>query len=285
MKPTHRRALALNLAASLAASATAFAGAACSEPLRLKPQPGTYAYRYAVDENIVGTGMRGYRTDFDLVVGRDGSIDAVIRASQEFDGKTWNKVTPADDCRAKMHAPKDALAQARLWPLAAGAAGGLGAQFLDACAPSGVFFPLTDILNVAVISVSGRFGVDKLHKAGDTARYDGFTANYDRNGETLKEVAHGGAVKLIALDRKHTVIDWEPDMADLDLDEHAGGQLIHLNGTEHYAFRLELDRHTGALVRARTTYDDLDLTVHMAGLPEGQAPKQKISRTVTIEPR
>ncbi len=281
MKPIHRRALAL----SLAAGVTGLAGAAWCAPIRLAPKPGNYAYRYAVDENIVGTGMRGYRTDFDLMANADGSIDAVIRASKEFDGKTWNTVTVADDCRAKMHAPPGALARARLWPLAEGAATGLGSQFLDVCAPAGVFFPFTDILNVAVITVSGRFGADKLKKTGDTAHYDGFTATYDRNGEGLKEVTHGGTVKLVALDGRRTVIDWAPEPADLDLDEHAQGQPIHLHGTEHYAFELELDRRTGALIRAHTTYDDLDLLVQMAGLPADKAPRQKITRTVTIEPR
>jgi hypothetical protein len=282
MKPIHRRALAL----SVAAGAAVLAGAVWGAPIRLAPQAGTYAYHYEVSENIVGTGLRGYRTDFDLVVNRDGSIDAIVRAGEEFDGKTWKAVTTTADCRAKMHGSQQALARAKLWPLPNGAASGLGASFLDTCAPSGVFFPLTDILNVAVIAVSGRFGVDKLRKVGDTAHYDGFTATYDRNGEALKEVTHGGMVKLAELDAKHTVIDWAPDPADLDLDDHTPqGQLVHLKGTEHYAFRLELGRRSGALVRARTTYDDLDMTVHMAGLPDDKAPKQKISRVVTVEPR
>jgi hypothetical protein len=149
-----------------------------------------------------------------------------------------------------------------------------------------VFFPLTDILNVAVIATSNRFGVEKLKKAGDTAAYPAFTAHFDRADETLTETAHGGEVKLVSLDKRTAVIDWSPAPADLDLTEHpAPAQTVNLKGTEHWAFRLEFDARTGALLRARTTYDDLDLKVKLDGVPADKAPRVAITRAVTVEPR
>jgi hypothetical protein len=90
---------------------------------------------------------------------------------------------------------------------------------------------------------------------------------------------------LVSLDDRTAVLDWAPALADLDLVEHQGAQPLTLKGTEHYAFRVEIDQRTGVIVRAHTTYDDLDLLVQMAGLPADKAPRVKITRAVTIEPR
>jgi hypothetical protein len=56
---------------------------------------------------------------------------------------------------------------------------------------------------------------------------------------------------------------------------------VTLHGTEHWSFRIILDRRTGALLDAHTLYDDLDLAV--VGAPG--APHVAISRVVTISPR
>ena len=70
------------------------------------------------------------------------------------------------------------------------------------------------------------------------------------------------------------------DLADLELIERSQTPPMTMKGTEHWAFRLELDRASGAIVRAATTYDDLNLTI--VGAPPS-VPKVKISRTVLIE--
>lgn len=283
MKATPNRALALSLAVSVAALATA---AHAKPAIRYRPAPGVYAYRYAVNETVNGQPAHGYRTDFDLRVNRDGTIDAVVRAAQETDGKTWSAVKVPADCLAKMHAPKDGLAEVRLWPSQADTTKALGGSFLDDCAPAGVFFPLTDILNVVVITVADADLPNKLRKPGDVATFKGFTAAYDRAGEGLKETTHGGKTTLISIEPTRATLDWQPELADLELGEHTPqGQPMKMIGTEHWAFRVEINPRTGALIRSNSTYDDLDLTVHMQGLPEDKAPKVKITRAVTIEQR
>src|ERR1019366_6862241 len=100
-----------------------------------------------------------------------------------------------------------------------------------------------------------------LGRVGDEVRYQGFIGAFDRAGQTMKETSHGGKLSLISLRNDRATIDWAPDPADLDLTQLGPqGQPLNLQGTEHWAFRLEIDSRSGALVRARTTYDDLDLT-------------------------
>ena len=281
MKTNLRRALALSLALSACASA-----AAAAPTLKLTPQPGVHAYHYEVAETVNGAPQQGYRVDYDVEVSRNGEVWAIVRAAQEQPGKdAWGPVKVDDACRTKMRGGKDALARVKLWPSHASTANALGPDFLDNCAPPAVFFPLTDILNVVVIPLSSSFAGSKLRKPGDVTHFDGFTAAFDRTGETLKETTHGGETVLVSLDDRKAVLDWAPATADLDLVEHQGAQPLSLKGTEHWAFRLEIDQHTGAIVRAHTSYDELDLTVQMAGLPADKAPRVKISRTVTIESR
>ncbi len=277
MKTIRRAALALSL--------TALGAPALAAPQPwLKPAPGRHTYRYTVTETVNGGFQQGYRTGFDFQIGRDGAVDVLVMSAEESaDGKTWRPVAVPEDCKAKLKPPKGGIATARLWPISSEAARTMDSSFLDTCAPPGVFFPITDILNVAVIPVSGRFGVEKLKKVGDTATYEGFTAHFDRAGETLTETAHGGEVRFVSLDARTAVIDWAPAPADLDLLEHHGSQPVALRGTEHWAFRLEFDRRTGVLIRARTTYDDLDLKMRMEGVPDDKLPKLKISRSVLIE--
>jgi hypothetical protein len=281
MKTNLKRALALALALSACASAVAAA-----PKLTLTPKPGVHAYRYEVEEIVNGAQQQRYRVDFDVEAGRTGDVWAVIRSAQEKPGTgDWREVKVDDACRTKMRGGKDSLARVKLWPSHASTANALGPDFLDNCAPPAVFFPLTDILNVVVIPLSASFSTSKVTKVGDVAHFDGFTAVFDRTGETLKEVTHGGDTTLIALDEHKAVLDWAPALADLDLVEHQGAQPLSLKGTEHWAFRLDIDQRTGAIVRAHTTYDDLDLLVQMAGVPADKAPRVKISRTVSIESR
>jgi hypothetical protein len=285
MKTKPHHALAPSLA--LAAAALATTALAATPTIRFRPVPGVHSYHYEVAETVNGAPTHGYRTDFDLKVNRDGTIDAIVRAAQESDGKTWNVVKVADACAPKLHAPKGAVAQVRLWPTPdKDPSKGLGASFLDVCAPAGVFFPLTDILNVVVIPTADAALGSKLRKPGDTATFAGFTAAYDRAGEGLKETTHGGTTTLVSVEPTRATLNWAPELADLELSEHtAQGQALKLVGTEHWAFRVEIDPHTGVLIRAKATYDNLDLVVHMQGVPEDKAPKVKITRMVSIDPR
>jgi hypothetical protein len=78
------------------------------------------------------------------------------------------------------------------------------------------------------------------------------------------------------------VIDWKPAAADLEILEEANKPPVRLKGTEHFAFRVEVDRRTGAIARAIASYDNLDMKI--VGAPDS-VPNLKITRAVSIEPR
>jgi hypothetical protein len=264
-------------AASLHAGTAGWAG----PPFRQAATPGVRHYRYTVVQTINHGEQRGYRVDFDLASAADGSLDAILLSSEALAGGHWTQTIVDPACRTAMHGNAASLARVRLWPLAQGAAARLGNDFLDTCAPGGIFFPLTDILNAVVVPLSPTFGATALRRQGQSVHYAGFTAAFDRAGEGLHEVADGGEVRLAMLDRRQAVIDWLPQTATLDLVERSGPSPLTLHGTEHWSFRIVLDRGTGVLLDAHTLYDDLDLT--MVGVPG--APHVLISRMVTIVPR
>jgi hypothetical protein len=260
--------------------ATMLAAAAGGPAFRAPPAPGVRHYVYRATETVVGGPVHGYRTEFDLETS-GGAIYAIVRKSVVLDG-TWKPVEPDAACRAAMHGDGTSLARVKLSPLTPDAAKSLGQSFLAMCAPPGIFFPLTDILNVALIPTSERFRAAELKTVGQSLTYPGFEAAFDRSGIGIKETSPGGEISLVSLDPQHAVLDWKPAAADLELVEGANKPPVTLKGTEHFAFRVDVDRKTGAILRAATTYDDLDMKV--MGAPDS-IPHVRISRTVTIAPR
>jgi hypothetical protein len=261
-----------------AAALVAGTAAAASPPFQQVPAPGVRHYRYTVVQTINRTTQRGYRADFDLEADRDGNVDAIMLSSEALADGSWTAVSVDPACRTAMHGDAASLARVRLWPLPPAVAADLGGGFLDTCAPGGIFFPLTDILNAVLIPLSPHFRVDALRRQGQTVHFPGFSTAYNRAGEGFREATDGGNVRLTRLDRTHAVIDWLPLPARLDLDQRNGATSVRLHGTEHWAFRLTLDRRTGAIVGAHTLYDDLDLAV--VNVPG--APHVTIRRAVTI---
>jgi hypothetical protein len=277
-----RRALGAAILAAFAAFAAASAAAAPAgprPPFRTMPTPGVRHYLYEVAQTINGTTHKGYRTEFDLEA-KGGALVAIVRATAELDNGTWKTVVPDPVCRKAMNGTETTLARVRLYPIDPKETQKLGASFLAECAPPAIFFPLTDILNVMIIPIPGPFRASELRKVGETLSYPGFDASYDRAGEHLEEAAHGGEMRLAALDPRRAVLDWRPLPADLTLVEKAMQTPTTLQGSEHFAFRVEIDRRTGAIERAATTYDDLDLKI--VGAPDN-VPHVRISRSVTIE--
>jgi hypothetical protein len=261
-------------------AATAAAAPAGSKPaFRTMPTPGARHYLYEVIQTINGTTRKGYRTEFDLEA-KGGALFATVRATAELDQGRWKPVVPDAGCRKAMNGDGTSLARVQLYPLEGTAAHDLGASFLAVCAPPAVFFPLTDILNVVVIPVPGPFGANELREVGDTRSFPGFNAAFDRAGESIEETSHGGTLRLAALDAKRAVIDWRPELADITTVERAMQPPLSLKGTEHWAFRVEIDRGSGTIERAATTYDDLDLKI--VGAP-ASVPHVRIQRSVTIE--
>ncbi len=275
--------LALSLVSTLAAASSAAARPA--PPWRTPTAAGVRSYRYEGREIAPGS-TKGYRVDFRIRSSAAGAQVAEIIRSATFDGKTWTPVTIDPPCAVALHARQGELAVIALYPLSAEQAK-LGDAFLARCAPAGVFFPITDILNVALILASDRFHLNDLRQAGQSAAFAGFSTSLDRLGVTMAESSDGGATSLASVDKDRAVVEWKPLPARLDLVERdaAGpGKPVHLSGTERFAFRVVIDARSGALERADTLYDDLDLAVDVAGLPQDKLPHMAIRRTVSIEP-
>jgi len=245
---------------------------------RRPPSQGLRHYRYESSQMVGGRSANGYRMDFDLEYS-GGAVYAIVRNSFTFDG-TWQSVEPDADCRAAMHGDKDSLARVKLSPLQPDVARSLGAAFLPLCAPPGIFFPVTDILNVALIPTP-HFRATELTQVGQSLPCAGFHAAFDRAGVTMRESSPACEISLVSLDRRNAAVDWKPALADLQLVKNVNGHSVTLAGTEHFAFESVVDRRTGELERARTAYDDLDLKI--VGAPD-TVPHVRITRTVTIEP-
>jgi hypothetical protein len=268
--------LAIAIAAGLAAGAA-------TRPPRLTPTAGSTLFRYEVRQTMAGE-VSGWRTKYRLQTdGHRGAV-AIVLQSEALDHGAWSPVTVDPGCRAAMHAGPGELAEVRLSPLSPEAAK-LGDAFLALCAPPGVFNPITDLLNVTLIQTSTSFRIDALRRAGDTAQFAGFSTSLSRPTLEMSETSAGGEITLVGVEEGRALVDWKPTPSRLHLvNRLASGQQVPLDGTEHFAFRLEIDVSTGALRSAHTLYDDLDLTAAVPGVPTNRQPRLKITREVAIVP-
>lgn len=274
----------ITIAALMAALSAAPAAA---QDWRTGAAPGTRAYRYTSTERAPGRPDQSYRVDFDLVSGPDHGVTAVVRRAAESEGgEVWTEVTVDAACATAMHAGPGEMARVALWPMTDAAAHDLGETFLAGCAPRAIFFPMTDILNVTLVQSAPQFELANVRAPDDRRRTPVYAARLDRLGVDISMSAEGGETRLVSLDARTAVVDWTSDPMTLNLIERGAynGQDLPLEGVEHYAFRLEFDVATGALRRARTTVDRLDMVVILPGLPVEQRPKVVITREVAIEP-
>jgi hypothetical protein len=268
--------LALALASGLAVEAA-------TRPPRLTPTSGSTLFRYEVRQTIGGE-VSGWRMNYRLQTDGRGGAVAVVLQSEALDHGAWSPVTVDPSCRTAMHAGPGELAEVRLAPLSTEAAA-LGDAFLALCAPSGVFNPITDILNVALIQTSKPFRIDALRRDGDTVAFAGFSTSLSRPTLEMSEASDGGEISLVGVEEGRALVDWKPTPSRLHLvNKLPSGQQVPLDGTEHFAFRLEIDARTGQLRSAHSLYDDLDLTAAVAGLPADRQPRLKITREVAIAP-
>jgi hypothetical protein len=257
-------------------------GAAVAAPTqwRATPTAGVHTYRYEARE-IVSGATTGYRTDYRLRSdGKGGAVAEVVR-SATFDGKAWTPVSIDPACAKALDARPGELATVRLYPLTAERAK-LGDAFLATCAPAGVFFPLTDILNVVLIQSSDRFRANELKNVGQSADFPGFSTSLDRTGIAMSESSTGGSTSLASVDGGHATLDWKPDLARINMVEQHGDESVQLDGTEHFAFRLTIDARSGLLQHAEALYDDLDVAVVLPNIPPEKLPRLAIKRTVSI---
>jgi hypothetical protein len=265
-------------AAGILAALMAVAPTASAAPWRTPPTAGSHLYRYEVQETGAGP-AGGYRTDFRLRADGKGGYWAEIIRSATYDGKAWTPVAVDAACAKAMNARPGELARVKLTPLSADAMA-LGDAFLDRCAPDGVFFPLTDILNVAIIVGGQALGGAALKAPGDTAPAPALNAVVQRADVQLTETAPSVEAAFVSLEDGRASVDWKPGPAALDLTRQIGGQPLHLKGVEHFAFRATVDARTGVLEEAHTLYDDLDLAIVAPG--GAQAPRLALHRAATI---
>lgn len=272
------------------ALAAAFASAGCaSAPFMTPPAPGIGRYVYASTETQAGKSEGRYRMVFDLETSQDRVITALVRSAEEMSDGAWRPAVIDDSCRTMLKAGQGEIARVALFPLTPEAAA-LGSAFMADCAPAALFFPMTDILNVALIFSSPEFGAAGLARPGDSKRFDEFATRFDRLDTAMDARSPGGEIALSALEQSRAMLTWSPDPMELTIVKRGvrgagpGGE-VKLRGEERFAFQVEVDRRTGALIRAATISDVLSMTVEIAGLPPDRAPRVEITRAVTIDPR
>lgn len=249
------------------------------------PEAGTHSYRYETATHVPGAPGNGYRLDYDLVSDGKGGLVAVVRGAWHKEGAPeWSDVEIDQACRTKLHAQGDELARITLTPIAPEAATNLGPAFMDECAPADIFFPITDVLNIALVQVAPQFSIAKLAKPGDSARFAGYAVSLDRLDTVAKLESTGGTTSFVSLVPGRATIDWASDPLKINLVHRRAynGADVTLTGTELFVFRLEIDPANGVLLGATAVTDKLDVTL---SLPGGFSQPLPITREVSIKPR
>jgi hypothetical protein len=264
--------VAVRAAAVVTLAALAASAARAADPPRV--------YRYEAEEMRGARTQAAHRMDFSLERADDGSLKAVVLGLDVIDdGGKWRPLDADEACRRAMHAPPGALAAVTLWPTREDP---LGPAFLDACAPSDLFYSLTDLLNVVIIPMAPQFDTTGLRRPGDAARLPGFTAHFARYRRRFDEASPGGELVLVSHTPRETIVDWRPDPARLEIEE-GGSTTSRLEGSEHWAFRVGFDTHTGVLRWAEATADDIELDVHAPPSDPTPAAHLSLTRHVRID--
>lgn len=282
MRKSKERAAVIVAAAALSASLAA--PALAKPPWRAPWAAGSRTYRYeATQGNADAAPGAGQRVDFRLVTDAHGGVVAHVLAVDIRSGGAWKPLAVDAGCRRALGAGPGEIAEVRLQPLSPEAAK-LGDAFMATCAPGDLFDPMTDILNVALIIDADQFHARDLTRTGQTISFPGLTTSLDRGDFAMAESSDTGEVTLAALVPATATLDWKPSPSKLDMAKGAGAARLPMSGTEHFAFRVTLDRRTGLLVEAHTLYDDVEVTVAVPGLPPDKRPHLAIRRVVSITP-
>lgn len=264
----------------------ALALSACATiPALSSPRAGIAHYHYQVTERVPGQSDKSYRMDYDIETSADHGVVAVVRHASELTNGAWQDVQLTSECANALHARSGELARVRLSPLAPAAAQTMNAEFMALCAPPALFYPMTDILNVALVQAAPQFKLSTLRAPGDRARFPAYATQFERLGVAISVAAPGGEVFLETATPDTATVLWTSDPMQLRIIHRATNAEpeITLEGIENYAFRVQIDARTGAVQRAVTTSDALDLAVVLPGAPPNTAPHIRITRDVLIE--
>ena len=262
----------------------AIAAPAQAQSPKWTPEAGTRPYRYVAVQHLPDKSDQGFRMDFTLESDGKGGLVAVVLRAEHGKPDAWEAAEVDDACRTALHARPGELARITLAPVAPAVAASLDENFMAKCAPQDIFSPMTDILNVAQVQFAPHFGLAQLAKAGDTRRFPAFAVKIDRFDIAATLASPGGSTTLRALTPDRATIDWvsDPMRVDILMRGAMSGADVKLAGTENFAFRIEIDPRTGALLGATTPTDKLDLTMT---LPGGFSQPMPIVREVAITPR
>jgi hypothetical protein len=275
---------ATSLAAAAVIASSLAAPAQAKPPWRTPWAAASRAYRYeATQGDPAAAPAAGQRVDFRLATDAHGGVVAHILAGEILSGGAWKPLAIDASCREALSAQPGEVAEVRLQPLSPDAAK-LGGAFMATCAPDDLFNPMTDILNVALIINAEQFHARDLTRAGQTVSFPGLSTSLDRGDFAMSESSGTGEVTLVALDRATATLDWKPSLSKLEMTKGAGAARLPMSGTEHFAFRVTLDRRTGLLTEAHTLYDDIAMTVAVPGLAADKRPHIAIRRLVSITP-
>jgi hypothetical protein len=255
---------------------------ASAQTIRWAPEAGTHSYRYETTTTVPNAPGNGYRLDYDLVSDGKGGLVAVVTGAWHREGAPeWSDAEIDDDCRTALHAQGKELARVTLSPIALATVANLGPGFMAECAPADIFFPMTDILRLALVQVAPEFGLARLTKPGQSGRYPGYATKLERLDTAIDITSTGGTITFTALVPGRATIEMISDPMKLTLIHRRAysGADVTLTGTEISGFRIEIDPASGVLLGAASTGDKLDVTM---SLPGGYSQPLPVTRETQI---
>lgn len=263
----------------------ALAGPAHAQAPRWTPEAGTYPYRYETVTTVPDAPGQRFRIDYDLVSDGKGGVVAVVKAAAAGEGKDgWAEIEVDQACRTALKGQGAELARVTLWPLSSEVIATLGPAFMADCAPTEIFFPLTDVLNLTLVQFAPRYGLSTLAKPGDTRPVPGEKIRFDRLDTVLDAESPGGTITFAALTPSRATIDWAslPVKVKMVHRRAYNGADVTLTGTDSSTYRLEIDPRTGVLLGAVSTDSRLDVVM---SLPGDYTQPLAITREMKITPR
>jgi hypothetical protein len=275
------RSMIARAGAALTLWLAALASPAQAQAPRWIPEAGSHPYRYETVTHVPGAPGQRFRIDYDLLSDGKGGVVAVVKAAAKGEADGWVEIDVDDTCRTALRGQGDELARVTLWPLAPEVIATLGPDFMADCAPTEVFFPLTDVLNLTLIQVAPHFRLNELAKPGDRRPFPGHSLKLDRLDTVLDTDSSGGMLDFAALAPGRATIEWQANPAKIHMVHRRAfnGVDVTFNGTETAIYRLEIDPRTGVLLNAASTRADLDVIM---SLPGDYTQPMKITREMKI---
>ncbi len=135
------------------------------------------------------------------------------------------------------------------------------------CVPEPLFGALTDLLNILLVQVDDAFGVAPLRRPGGSARFEPFSVSWHRPPALIAANVScpGGTTTLISLTEEAAIIRWTPEPMRVTMIRSAPGSVARMlmAGEEIFELELTINPRTGELKSAKSTRDDISMTLWM----------------------